>query len=68
MSESAFVDIEMLIEQATKMFDAATTEAELNDIWAQIVRPVYDQLSETTLAILQRFHANRAALLLARKK
>jgi hypothetical protein len=51
------VDAEQLIHSVAKALREAKTAKELDDVWKAHVRPAYDQISETSLSILNHLYA-----------
>jgi hypothetical protein len=58
------VDDMRLIFDASGAFALSRTPKELDDVWAKVVRPFYDQLDENALALLHRLYALNMTVLL----
>lgn len=66
-AQAGYVDVEKLIHHAAQQFATAESCEQLDEIWRQLVRPVYNQLSEDALAILSRLFNLNLSLLDVRK-
>lgn len=62
-TQAGFVDVELLLFSAAKAFGQAQNSEELDKCWAELVKPVQDQLSDTALSILESLFALNLSLI-----
>lgn len=62
-AQAGYVDTELLIHETARAFHEAKTPEDLDEEWKRRVRPVYDQLSENALGILNQLYGLNSTII-----